>query len=81
MLPPGTCAASLELLIHKQEAWLDFKPRHERFAEALRTLLRSMLRDPAEAEQQLQRVLTTSDFGDEKPKAKKARASKALKKG
>jgi len=74
-------AASLELLIHKQEAWIDFKPRRERFAEALRTLLRAMLREPAAAEEQLERVLATSDFGDDKPKAKKARAKVATKKG
>jgi AcrR family transcriptional regulator len=73
--------ASLELLIHKQEAWLDFKPRRERFAEALRTLLRAMLRDPAGAEQQLERVLAAADFGDEKPKAKKPRAKQPQKKG
>jgi len=66
--------ASLELTIDKQHAWLDFKPRRERFAEALRTLIRAMFRDPVAAERQLEEVLqNTPEFGEPKPKAKKLR--------
>lgn len=75
-------AASLELMIHKQEAWLDFKPRRERFADALRTLARAMLREPAAGEAELARVLAAMpDFGQTTTKTKKARAKAAAKKG
>jgi len=50
-------AAALELTIDKQEAWLDFKPRNERFADALRLLTRGMLRDPDGGERELDAVL------------------------
>lgn len=57
-------AAALELTLHKQAPWLDFKPRRERFAEALRTLTRAMFRDAGEAEKRLDRALTAlPDFG------------------
>src|SRR6187402_2946129 len=36
-------AAALELIIAKQGPWLDFRPRRERFTEALRTLVRAMM--------------------------------------
>jgi AcrR family transcriptional regulator len=65
-------AASLELTIDKQDKWLDFKPRRERFSDALRTLMRAMFRDPVAAERQLDQVLaSTPEFGDPKAKAKK----------
>ena len=74
-------AASFELTIDKQEAWIDFKPRRERFAAALRTLVRAMFRDAAAGEKQLELVLAdTPAFGEPK-KAKKARAKPAPKKG
>lgn len=50
-------AAALELTIHKQDEWLDFKPREERFAEVLRLLTQGMLRDPAAGERELEGVL------------------------
>ncbi len=77
-------AAALELTLNKQEAWLDFKPRRERFAEAMRTLTRAMLRDPEAAEKQLQRALAgTPDFGEPRalPKTKPAGAKQTSKKG
>jgi hypothetical protein len=63
-------AAALELTLDKQEPWLDFKPRRERFAEALRTLTRAMFRDAGEAEKRLDRALVAlPDFGAaEQPK-------------
>lgn len=75
-------AASLELLIDKQEAWIDFKPRRERFADALRTLTRAILREPEAGELQLERALSgTPDFGEPQASAKKTRAKPATKKG
>jgi AcrR family transcriptional regulator len=60
-------AAALELTLDKQEPWLDFKPRRERFAEALRTLTRAMFRDAGEAEKRLDRALSAlPDFGGKK---------------
>lgn len=53
-------AAALQLSICKQDAWVDFKPREERFADALRTLVRSLMRDTAAAEKVLDRVLDES---------------------
>lgn len=76
-------AASLELIICKQDKWIDFKPRQDRFAEALRALLRAMMRDPVAAEKELDRVLSESpDFGRLEPaKTKKARPKASPKKG
>jgi len=75
-------AASLELTIDKQMAWLDFKPRRERFADALRTLTRALLREPEAGEAQLARALAgTPDFGAPEAPAKKPRAKPARKKG
>jgi AcrR family transcriptional regulator len=75
-------AASLDLMIHKQEAWLDFKPRRQRFAEAMRAMMRAMMRDPDAAEAQLARALaSTPDFGDRAVKTKKTRAKAAPEKG
>ena len=76
-------AASLELIICKQDKWIDFKPRQERFATALRTLVRALMRDPAAAEKELDRVLAESpDFAEAPlPKAKKTRPKAAPKKG
>ena len=63
-------AAALELIIDRQIAWLDFRPRHERFAEALRLLIRGMLRDPAASLVELERVLTeTQAFRGGAPKS------------
>lgn len=74
-------AAALELTLDKQAPWLDFRPRRERFAEALRTLTRGMFRDAAEAEKRLERALVAvPSFGAVKTGAK-PRASKAAKKG
>ncbi len=74
--------ASLELLIHKQEPWLDFKPRRERFAAALRTLTRALLREPEAGEVQLERALAgTPDFGAPALQAKKTRVKPAPKRG
>jgi hypothetical protein len=51
--------------------WLDFKPRRERFAEALRTLVRALFRDVESAEEQLEKALAeTPDFGAPKPSGK-----------
>jgi hypothetical protein len=72
-------AAALELTLDKQEPWLDFRPRRERFAEALRTLVRAMFRDPVDAEQRLEHALVAvPDFGAIKTGGK-ARASKTKK--
>lgn len=49
--------AALELTIDKQDKWIDFKPREERFADALRLLLRAVMRDPGPAEKQLEQLL------------------------
>jgi AcrR family transcriptional regulator len=68
-------AASLELTIDRKEQWLDFKPRRERFSDALRTLIRAMFRDPVVAERQLDEVLaSTPGFGEPTAKKQKARA-------
>jgi len=75
-------AAALELTIDKQEAWLDFKPRRERFAAALRTLTRAILREPDAGEAQLDHALKSMpDFGKPEAPAKKPRAKPAPKKG
>jgi AcrR family transcriptional regulator len=74
-------AAALELTLDKQAPWLDFRPRRERFAEALRTLVRAMFRDAVEAEQRLEHALVAvPDFGAVET-AGKPRARKATKKG
>jgi AcrR family transcriptional regulator len=68
-------AAALELTIHKQDKWLDFKPRHERFAEALRLLMRGLLRDPEAGLRELEAVLLEAQAG------RKLAASKRKPKG
>jgi AcrR family transcriptional regulator len=74
--------AALELTLDKQEAWLDFKPRRARFAEALRTLTRAILREPEAGDAQLERVLAgMPDFGEPHAQVKKTRAKPAPKKG
>ena len=74
--------AALELTLDKQEAWLDFKPRRARFAAALRTLTRALLREPEAGEAELERALAgTPDFGEPEPRATKTRAKAAPKKG
>lgn len=68
-------AAALELIIAKQGPWLDFRPRRERFTEALRTLVRAMMRDPEQAERRLESALVAiPDFGTA-PAKKAARAT------
>jgi AcrR family transcriptional regulator len=74
-------AAALDLTIDKKLKWIDFKPRRERFAEALRTLTRAMLRDPAAAEKQLEAVLAERYRSESAGKAKPARVRAAPKKG
>jgi AcrR family transcriptional regulator len=75
-------AASLELTIDKQAAWLDFKPRRERFADALRTLTRALFRDVVAAEKLLERALADNpELGVPQGKAKKARGKGLPKKG
>lgn len=70
-------AAALELTIDKQMHWLDFRPRRERFAEALRTLVRALFRDVESAERHLATALaSTPDFGAPKPAAKPRAATK-----
>lgn len=65
-------AAALELIMDRQVEWLDFKPRHERFAEALRLLIRGMLREPEPSLLELERVLAeTRAFRDGTPSGKK----------
>jgi AcrR family transcriptional regulator len=60
-------AAALELTLDKQMLWLDFKPRRERFAEALRTLVRALFRDVAAGERHLENALAgVPDFGASK---------------
>lgn len=57
-------AAALDIVLAKQDPWLDFKPRRERFTEALRTLVRAMMRDPERAERQLESALKAiPEFG------------------
>jgi AcrR family transcriptional regulator len=74
-------AAALELTIDRQIHWLDFKPRRERFAEALRTLVRALFRDVASAEQQLEKALAeTPDFGAPKPSGEPRKPRSGLKK-
>ncbi len=73
--------ASLELTIDKQEAWLDFKPRRARFADALRTLTRAILREPEAGEAQLERALLgMPDFGEPQTQPNKTRAKPAPRK-
>lgn len=73
-------AASLELVMEKQAGWVDFRPREDRFAEALRALVRAMMRDSAAAERVLAEVLTASwELGGAKPKGKSARRAPAKK--
>lgn len=55
-------AAALDLIIPKSEAWLDFRPRHERFAAALELSARGFARDPERAVASLRRVLTSAGF-------------------
>ena len=75
-------AAALELTLDKQAPWLDFKSRRERFSEALRTLMRAMFRDVADAERRLEATLAEMpSFGKYEPPPKKARAKAAPKKG
>ncbi|HYQ16557.1 MAG TPA: TetR/AcrR family transcriptional regulator [Polyangiaceae bacterium] len=75
-------AAALELTVHKQDKWLDFKPRRDRFADVLRLLCRGMLRDPLAAEKQLDAVLADSPgFGVPAGKSKPAKAKAPPKKG
>jgi AcrR family transcriptional regulator len=74
--------AALELTIDKQLGWLDFKPRRERFREALRTLTRAILREPEAGETELLRALAgTPDFGAPEVADKKPRAKPSRKKG
>jgi AcrR family transcriptional regulator len=78
-------AASLELTIDNQMHWIDFKPRRERFAAALRALVRAMCRDVPVAEKLFDQVLSdTPEFGEvseaKKTKPKQSRA-KAPRKG
>lgn len=66
-------AAALDLTVDRQEPWLDFKPRRERFAAALLTLTRAIFRDVAVGEQRLERALQAlPEFGTAQPKRKKA---------
>jgi AcrR family transcriptional regulator len=75
-------AASLELTIDKKAAWLDFKPRRERFADVLRTLTRALTRDPEAAEKLLERALADSpELGVPEGKAKKPARKSSAKKG
>ncbi|HEV8550464.1 MAG TPA: hypothetical protein VGQ57_15575, partial [Polyangiaceae bacterium] len=43
--------------IPNSEAWLDFRPRHERFAAGLEVVARSIARDPETAAATLRRVV------------------------
>lgn len=75
-------AAALDLIMDKQAPWIDFKPRRERFLQALRCVMRSHLRDPDAAETELERAASSGMPGlvdpepptKTKPKAKKASA-------
>jgi AcrR family transcriptional regulator len=49
--------AALDLTIPNNEAWLDFRPRHERFAAGLEVVARSIARDPEAAATTLRRVI------------------------
>lgn len=49
-------AVALDLTIDKQEPWLDFKPRGERFMQAMRTVMLAHLRDPEAAERELEQA-------------------------
>jgi AcrR family transcriptional regulator len=72
-------AAALELVIDKQDKWIDFKPRRERFAEVLRLVIKGMLRDPEPAQQELERVLRETRAeaeGQKKPVTRKKAPNK-----
>jgi AcrR family transcriptional regulator len=49
--------AALDLTIPNTEAWLDFRPRHERFVAGLEGVARSVARDPEAAVAALRRVV------------------------
>lgn len=70
-------AASLELVIAKQEQWVDFRPREERFRDALLTMPRAMMRDAPAGERVLEEVLAASwALSDEAPNVDGARGGK-----
>jgi AcrR family transcriptional regulator len=54
-------AAALDLIVPRSEAWLDFRPRRERFAAALEFVTRSIARDPEAAAQTVRRVLAETN--------------------
>jgi AcrR family transcriptional regulator len=51
-------AAALDLIVPRNEAWLDFRPRRERFAAMLEAVARSVARDPEQAASTVRRVLS-----------------------
>lgn len=51
-------AAALDLIVPRNEAWLDFRPRPERFAATLEMVARSVARDPEAAAQTVRRILS-----------------------
>jgi len=58
--------AALELTLSSAEAWLDFRPRNQRFRAGLELIARSVVRDPAAALELLDRVLTEAESTTER---------------
>jgi AcrR family transcriptional regulator len=50
-------AAALDVIVPRSEAWLEFRPRPERFAATLENVSRSIARDPEHAAAVVRRVL------------------------
>jgi hypothetical protein len=50
-------AAALDVIVPRNEAWLEFRPRRERFAATLENIARAVARDPEHAAAVVRRVL------------------------
>ena len=61
-------AAALDLIVPRSEAWLEFRPRAERFAAALDIVARSIARDPERGAALVRKVL--AETSAEKPHGK-----------
>ncbi len=57
-------AAALDLIVPRSEAWLDFRPRRDRFAAALEMVSRSIAREPEAAAAVVRRVLRANEAAD-----------------
>jgi AcrR family transcriptional regulator len=70
-------AAALDLIVPRSEAWLDFRPRQERFAATLEMVARSVARDPEAAAQTVRRILAETQRVVELPTGERASSRKA----